>query len=1638
MELWEKQLALGSEVDTWAAAKMAVFAESHPFHSEKQVLDMKVRERLSVCEMRLGDLDRRLSLRTSGLREELEGLLTELRHQDQALGYCHQHRGISQLQDSWHGLKSCERSLEGLEGKVRDLSLALRTAPSDEELPADIISSVDTVTQSYCSLRSRLSDKQTECAENTVQIVRESLKVLQQWNQTADTHTQEESTFTIQELLEEGAVLRQSLQVALSHKELLRDCLGPELAGKMERDATITVKDADSNMASLTQRLKDIADQKKKEAIRLSQEIELKFPLPVEKRLSPVLDSSVLSFAETESSDHQGAPSLSPEMPEQRAETRAPDQQAVYRPLTTDTIIKSQPDQAEEIHIATREPPHQQVAPSPTTETLTHRYHAGPMPADTDSREVSVEAITQGPGSTESSAALGALLREMHDEIQSTGAAAAAAAAKQRRFLTLEKTHPPPDFTLEKTHLSPDSEKRTTAPSPKSEGSPAVGGWRVIPTIVEPEEDESPSESAMTGDLGQEEDISWPAVAHTESLWTAMAMEDIGNRSPTAGRVGMWPPIIGMERARTESMMSDEDAVYAVAELMKMKEDTEPIGEENSDQETEESDGDALHTQGDHTPDTDSRGPTARQSPKSKKRVASLILDEDAIHIQSLEVSDATSSDIMRLVSAGTVGYDTTALQPGEKADTEAQVSATTVAMEHGTPQKEPHVEGLVAEVSPTRSQAEQLERESAHAAQAQTPPASPTEAGAAGPQAEAAGAWTSDNGPSGLRREIEHFAVDNGPREIQRRYIILDQPAEQAVVPRPPEQTLAAQQPDVVIGRPGATEPEPGVLEREDRGRGEEQIGKELHGSKKDETAGGQERPQEEHAKPAPPSRKKNHQAEVDKRETAVCAESEPAPPSHTHEDKTAAEAVSQVSLEPQKVQPVPSVRRKEKPDVHRLSQVSAEIQPQTEVQPIQPTPPSRRRKEKADPNRLSQISADTQLDRTPEVLPTPPSRRHKEKTEGDGDEISLGASAASSLEVLPAPSRRRRSQAEGDQISLGGSEVLPTPPSRRRKEQLEGDQISLTGSTEVLPTPPSRRRKSQVEGDHASLGGFEVLPTPPSRRHKEKIEGDQISLSGSITGSLEVLPTPPSRRRKSQIEADRSSMSLEALQEKPEIQPPPPARRKKEKLLVDMPPSSEAEKPETEATDSAIKPAPPARGKACHIEGDKAEAEKPSIGGDAEGGTQLETSTVAARVEEDSAKEEKPSVTVEEKPAAPVRRKEKKEPSPVPANQELEQAEAEPISKPEEKEMTGTSQPEVGQEAIAAKTEVSESVKQRRVSAEEQLSALAQAERLLQEEESDDEPLGPNMQDLFTQISKMTDHGSSTLLSEANVYREPLSSLEWSLRDQDARLTRLVLRVLSCETRPAELSTDAMALQLEETEECKRSAQREISALSQLLHANTSADANGEGHDLADQDLEAEQQLEGQWSSALWDASAAVVSKETELGLVTDYSRQMQTAKDTLKRLQTELDNLKMTPQESSFLEAVRLQGFLRGMEQERGILGELLRTLSSLSPRLSEPDRACAHTQLRRLQREWRELERAGERTLRCVQHFSRESALLLQEANGLQEHLRHLQRALHPSPPTTPPPWDPKAAREGMLLTARALTAVTELPAPAAGA
>lgn len=56
-------------------------------------------------------------------------------------------------------------------------------------------------------------------------------------------------------MIDEGAALHKNLQVAVSHKQLLRDCLGQELADKLEKDGSNALKDAETLVNQLQQRL---------------------------------------------------------------------------------------------------------------------------------------------------------------------------------------------------------------------------------------------------------------------------------------------------------------------------------------------------------------------------------------------------------------------------------------------------------------------------------------------------------------------------------------------------------------------------------------------------------------------------------------------------------------------------------------------------------------------------------------------------------------------------------------------------------------------------------------------------------------------------------------------------------------------------------------------------------------------------------------------------------------------------------------------------------------------------------------------------------------------------------------------------------------------------------------------------------------------------------------------------------------------------------------------------------------------------------------------------------------------------------------------------------------------------------------
>ncbi|KAG5857708.1 hypothetical protein ANANG_G00022250 [Anguilla anguilla] len=290
---------------------------------------------------------------------------------------------------------------------------------------------------------------------------------------------------------------------------------------------------------------------------------------------------------------------------------------------------------------------------------------------------------------------------------------------------------------------------------------------------------------------------------------------------------------------------------------------------------------------------------------------------------------------------------------------------------------------------------------------------------------------------------------------------------------------------------------------------------------------------------------------------------------------------------------------------------------------------------------------------------------------------------------------------------------------------------------------------------------------------------------------------------------------------------------------------------------------------------------------------------------------------------------------------------------------------------------------------------------------------PHGPTMQETFKEIQQLLETGPDNFVIGGKPLWEPVGSLDTSRKDLDTRLSHVVFRILNSRNRPAQLNTTAMTQQVEEAEDCRQCSQEQLAVFSQMCEDRDSDDA---------------QHVEGQWSAALWDASAAVHAKEAQLQLVTLYHEQTLAAKATQEKLEAELDALRALPVGSSAQKAEKLRAVLWDMEQERTVIGELLQTSAKLSPYLSQADRLVARTQLEHLQGEWRALARAAEKALHQVSVQIQESGDLLQEAHELQDQLEALQKSLGP-PQLSTEEWDSQRAGQLMIMGS-ALTAANQ--------
>uniref|UniRef100_A0A671L7J1 KASH domain-containing protein n=1 Tax=Sinocyclocheilus anshuiensis TaxID=1608454 RepID=A0A671L7J1_9TELE len=743
----------------------------------------------------------------------------------------------------------------------------------------------------------------------------------------------------------------------------------------------------------------------------------------------------------------------------------------------------------------------------------------------------------------------------------------------------------------------------------------------------------------------------------------------------------------------------------------------------------------------------------------------------------------------------------------------------------------------------------------------------------------------------------------------------------------------------------------------------------------------------------PTPPTRRRKGDRLFLNIESQIEGEVLPTPPSRRRREKMGSERFS-LDLESQPTPP--ARRRKEKED----SRLSLDLE-------TQPTPSARRRKEKED-SKLS-LNLETQ--------PTPPARRHKEK---EDSRLSLD------LETQSTPPARRRKEKEDRRLSLD-LETQPTPPARRHKEK-EDSRLSL--DLETQPTPPARRRKEKGEDKGLSVD-LAPQPTPPSGRCEDKTESDTLFYSAELGKSDNqqtvehkdveehtVKPTPPVRRKISQVESDVAVCKNQEEKETfvkptPQVEkeivtgasnlkedmsiynPTPPLRQKDSRVETEMVSTTPESQPEETL------PTPPTSRKKDQIEADRAPLapEVPQV---------IPTPTTS---DKESSDNENVSVFVR-----------------------LEvKADFEAITKQEDKKeydtksLVGQEHQEEGQDSdtlvpepisVINQTEnISEMQPQDQdVDVSPQVGLMPEITESPAEEEG--EPEGPTMKDIFMEIKKMTEKGPKSVLMEGIPHESTKKLLDTSSTDLEARLKRLVFHLLDLRTCPAALNSTDMAKQLEEAEECRRCAQRQVSMLSRQDQANgdIGSGTNGTVHD-----PEGMQQLSAQWSAALWDAASSVHSKEAQLQMVADFDRQTQKVKAILEKLKIESAALRSSPAVSSFAEEERLRSFMRNMEQERTALGELIQTHAKLSSHLSVPQRQAAETQQNNLQSQWRVLEKDAEIALYKVNAYAKESGSLIQEVSALKDHLENIQKTLDASK-TPPVLWDGKKAQEMMTLNA----------------
>ncbi|MED6292719.1 hypothetical protein CHARACLAT_003233 [Characodon lateralis] len=215
----------------------------------------------------------------------------------------------------------------------------------------------------------------------------------------------------------------------------------------------------------------------------------------------------------------------------------------------------------------------------------------------------------------------------------------------------------------------------------------------------------------------------------------------------------------------------------------------------------------------------------------------------------------------------------------------------------------------------------------------------------------------------------------------------------------------------------------------------------------------------------------------------------------------------------------------------------------------------------------------------------------------------------------------------------------------------------------------------------------------------------------------------------------------------------------------------------------------------------------------------------------------------------------------------------------------------------------------------------------------------------------------------------------------DADIRLARTVQHILACRYQPARLNAAAMAKQLEEAQEYRRSVQEQVAA----IQSNTTNNS----------DPNTLERAEGEWSSVLLDASATVQVKAAQLDQVKQYHMQKKITRVFLEVMRAEKEKMSLSALGSTSIQTEKLHTLLQTMEQKKSMIDDLHRLSSQLSVHLSDVESSgVLLAQLGDIQEEWRLLKGSIKGAYQQASNSANQSKLVLKEAGQLKAKLQTL--------------------------------------------